>query len=113
MNEIALPEDESIDEAENARVFARLADMRQTLGATAFTILIETARADLEDLARHNAPWTPALTDRGLNTAMMLGLEELERSCRRILGNGPTANPGLARPAAQAGADLLRALLQP
>ena len=112
MNEIALPENESIDDAENARVLARLADMRQTLGATAFAVLIENARADLEDLARHHAPWPPALTDRGLNTAMLLGLEELERTCRRLIENGRAANPELARQAAKAGADLLRRLLE-
>lgn len=66
--------------------------MRRVLGEAAFGVFIGKARFELEDLSRQAAPWSPALAERGVNVAMLLGLESLERACRTISDDGEAAS---------------------
>ena len=59
--------------------------MRQTLGEHGFDQLIGKTVTELQTLAEHQPPWSVDLAQRGLNAALLLGLDRLEIACRAIV----------------------------
>jgi hypothetical protein len=82
---VALSDETTLTGFERDRVAARLDNMRQTLGDDGFEQLIGKTVIELQTLAEYRAPWSTDLAQRGLNAAMLLGLDRLEIACRAIV----------------------------